>query len=180
MGLNPASSRDEAGGAVQLIEAVALAVDAATIDFTDIPQGYTHLRLDAVLRGADAADGINVSLTVNGTGGGLYWNINLANEGDSLAAGESAGDNSLAVLSAPAANSPAGQVGLLVAEFPFYTDTAGFKQIRTFGGSLNSVFTTYRERFAVFGDDVPITRITLTPSADEFAAGSKATLYGIA
>ena len=167
------------GGEFALIEALDLDAPAASFDFDDIPQTFAHLKLRAVVRGADDSGGINVLLRCNGEAGTSYDSAFILTDGAAVTTGNEAAGDDLHIASAPDSTYPAGEAAFVEIDLYFYADTSFEKQIRAVGGTHNNVFIGLRQILGVFRDTDPITRVTLTPNTDNWAAGSKATLYGI-
>jgi hypothetical protein len=164
------------GGGITELEDWTSGGDAAKT-FT-IPSGYHCAQILGLLRGTTAAATFNVHVTFNADTGTNY--DYRSHEADSVPAGSAgAAQAQLVVPGFPANNAAASAAATLDLRIPFYTDTTFHKscvfQVGMYQGATGDVYHgggSWRSTSAV-------TSITLTPSAGNFASGSRLTLYGI-
>ena len=179
MGLHPLSSSD--GILVPLYDNL-LAADAASFDVIGIPQGFKHLRIFTVLRGTKVADNVTPLLRFNNDTGNNYkhsqqWSD--ASAGTGALAGTSVGYITLGLCSA--ANGAAGAAAVATLDIPSYSATTFWKGAHYVGvtgeGSIGQDY-----RFAgggIWHSTSAINRITLSPDANNWLAGSRMTIYGL-
>ena len=159
-----------------------LGVASASVDITGIVADYAHLRLVAYLRGDTAATGIVVNARFNNDSGANYDGQSLSGTGSSTTAGESFGQTSVRVGRCAAASAGANLFGIIVVDIPHYAGSANNKIALSHcadktGTATGNLFVEHNS--AAWRSSATITRITLLPSAGNFAAGSRVTLYGM-
>jgi len=158
---------------------------ASTIDITSIPQTRTHLLLLMSARSAAAVDNSEMFMQFNLDSAAVYdyermW-ATTTGSGSASEAFAQAGSHITAV---PGGNATASSFGAMAVLIPDYRNTVGNHASVSIAGGLLSVggaamiveadIQNYRTAGA-------ITRITCTlTSAQNFAAGTRTTLYGIA
>lgn len=165
------------GGTRTLLKKVSLSAAAANIAFvsTDIPtSGFDHLELMILGRSAAAAAGDSVNIAINGdTSAANYKEQRFY--GASAAAGASTGAiNRLGFVDA--GSDPAGAAGFLMATFPDYLGSWQ-KMIQPRGGKTGDPLIELS--MLRWLNTASITSITLTCAGGNWAAGSKAWLYGL-
>lgn len=173
------------GSSLDLIEGKnANAGAVASFDFQIIPAVYFKLVIDLYARGDTAATSFNLHTTVNNDGSALYDSELAAINGAAPALG---GNQQLAqaywlVSVMAAANAPAGAFDSVCLELPAYANTNGQK-VGTMSGTrklANSTGNLYTHVGSFwYRSTNAISRITLTPSAGNFAQYSTARLYGV-
>ena len=134
------AGNDPLGGAAyySISTATVTSGGQATIDFTSIPQTYTHLQLRIMCRSAAVAtnDGI---LMRCGTGGTLdttstLWGHFLKGDGASVTAGSRSATN-IEMIETTAANSTSGMFGVAIIDLLDYTSTTKNKTFRSLTGN---------------------------------------------
>jgi hypothetical protein len=158
-----------------------LAGTSASFDFSSIPATYSHLRVEYFGRGDTAATNVTCNLKINNDTGANYDQQSLLANASTASAAEAFGATTLAVGLFPAATAPANVFARNLLEVPFYR-SANNKVIyylanHKHGTSTGNMWIQSRSGF--WRSNSVIDRITLTPSAGNFAAGSRAILYGI-
>lgn len=154
-----------AGSWAQIVDTELVAA-ASTIDLTSIPQTFKHLCVYLQTRNT-STNGFS-SMQVNG---------------DAVAA-DYAGSPApstqgwqLAQVGATSA-SPANSYGTQILELPYYSRSPSYKQLIgravDAGGASGGV-----QALGVWKQTAAITRLTIAPGANQFAAGSRVILYGI-
>jgi len=177
---SPPSSR---AGALTLIEDLLLTGVDADFDFVSIPAGYKHLSLIVQARSDQAATATAVVLRFNGDASAIYDYEQHTGEGATAAAAGSLAQTSLAVGQVAGGNAPAGAAGTLELLIPNYAETTLEKNVSAKGGRREAQAVAADMYVAhVFGNwrsTAAINRVQLLPGAGNFAAGSRATLYGL-
>jgi hypothetical protein len=180
----PIVSGSGGAGAVTQLTTQTLSGTAATIDITAIPQNFTTIWLHAILRTNQAAITTTVNANFNGDGGANYDRVSLSGNNSVATSGAVGGGTSFFVGAAAGANATAGDFGVVSLYVPFYAATTANKVC--VGG--DGVFPT-QGTATTFGIDAisqqwrstaAINRVTLTPAAGSFVAGSAVVLYGLA
>jgi hypothetical protein len=169
-------------GMVPLGDVIVPAGGQATIDFQNIDQSFTHLRLEGSLRGDTNALDVIYAIRFNNDSGANYSAQFMGATGGTQTPGNAVGGTSAVVGQCPAATSTASTAGILSLVIPNYVGTAFHKGALTqmhewptlAGGSM-----PWQARGISWASTAAINRITIFPNAGNFVAGSRATLYGI-
>jgi hypothetical protein len=170
------------GGLGQIADSTAGGA-VASFDFTSIPGTYAHLLVMCSLRGDTAATSAAVQARFNNDSAANYDDQRLTGSAAVPASAEALAATSATVGICPANTATANYFGGLCAFIPKYASTTGNKifvapfayWIGTSGG--NGVVGVGSGQWRTAG--TAITRLTLLPSAGNFVAGSRATLYGL-
>lgn len=163
-----------------------LGASQASIDFTSIPAGFTHLRIECCLRGDTAATSTTVLMRFNNDSTSNYQWQQLIAFGATVTGSDSGAalTATLTVGSATANTSPAGAFGNCVIDIPNYA-TASVSNHKAFdsigstrlaAGSAGYVST---RNSGIWLSSAAVNRITLLPGAGNFVAASRATIYGL-
>lgn len=181
-GTNGTNGTNGAPGAmVQLADSL-LGADTANFDFTSISGSYNHLLLYTYLRGTKAVTGLGLNLRFNNDSSAIYdWYRFYGSGSGSFGHGGVDNDTSIDADYPVGDSATTGFVGSGQFFIPNYAATTFFKSCtydgfgpRAEGGSLF--------RFSGGGmwkSTAAITRITITPDANNWKAGSRVTLYGV-
>lgn len=151
----------------------------ALIDFTSIPQTFSHLVVQLVGRDTAAAAFNSLFLRLNNDSGANYdYQQHVANGATSLAVESAAQTQGLAA-EVPAATAPADLYGEALIVIPYYTDSNHQQVYRAnssnkWGVPPGNMVT--RQVSGWWRGLGAVNRITLI---NTFAAGTKATLYGV-
>jgi hypothetical protein len=167
-------------GAMTVIDDQELTSSASSITFSSIPGTYKDLKLVLSLRGDDASELQGVYLAFNGASSGhgdRYW---VLYGGASEATGSHESLSAALLGWAPCASAPSGAFVDCQVEIADYADpgklpTANVEGSMIYGASTARMFRSMAFHRAAAG----VTQLTLTMAAGDFAAGSRATLYGI-
>ncbi|MGH2714799.1 MAG: hypothetical protein ACRDM7_13120 [Thermoleophilaceae bacterium] len=169
-------------GVIRPIAEVSLASPAATIDFTSIAADWAHLLIAWLARSDVAANSANLVLRFNNDAGANYDSQNISGTGTTAAAGESLATTSGIVGQIPGASALANQFGGGLVIIPHYTNAVA-RKVGLGMAQLGWNVTTGSLRFMLSGTmwrSAPaISRITFFPSASNFVADSRVTLYGM-
>jgi hypothetical protein len=154
----------------------------ATFDFTSISGSYTHLKIYVQARGDTAANETDIHLTLNNDSGSNYDNQLLSDSNTTVTGSNVAGGAQNYVGHMPANTATANHAGSVEITIFNYAATTFYKNYNAICGSI---YTTtagsalFRISAGQWRNTGAVTRVTLTPAAGNFAAGSVATLYGI-
>lgn len=173
-----ANSRFAPQSALTRIAAFVLAAPAASFDFPAIPQTFEALMLDVFARSDAVAFGTNLGLTFNADVGANYEAEAVIGNGGAVAAADSVAGTQ-AALFIPAANSPASAAGVWRVHIPAYRVTVLHKQLIVIGGYEPSGVHTVNCQYGRWLSLAAVNRLTLTPTAGQLVAGSRAILYGL-
>lgn len=180
----PTALLTQAGGDFSRIFDSTLGADAASFDITGISSGFKHLELIANLRGTTAATQIEVQCRFNNDSGANYdaqffFILGAGSTGVTSAVAATAAQIGLITAGTATANH-SGTLRILVSD---YANTTFFKKIEA--------RTSYSRATGVSNDQIntigvgtwnstsAINRITIFPTAGNWLAGSRLTLYGI-
>lgn len=171
-------------GSPRPIAQVTLAAASPNIDFSNIPQGFTHLLLKLSGASDAAVYQVPVNVTLNGDSAAHYaYDLeNFYNAGTAAAVGGSGvTQTSMGMALIPAASSGAGVSGSADIDFQNYKGTTLQKAIRGAFACFRGLATAAISGFATGGwnQTAAINEITLTPGSGNFVAGTVATLYGV-
>jgi hypothetical protein len=162
-----------------------LGVAAASIDVTGIVATYAHLLLVSYLRGDTATATITVALRFNNDSGANYDAQSIANSAaTTLAAGENiaATSGNIDRGVTPGGTAAASEFGAMATLIPAYAGTTGQKSAISMvagrsGTTTGLISTMLCSTF--WRSTAAINRITLLPSAGNFVAGSRLSIYAL-
>lgn len=182
-----AYSAPAGGGDYSAIADSTLGADAASFDTNTIlggalPTTFAHLKLLAVLRGTTAAATQAVRLRFNNDSGNNYSAFEVREFNGGPAAEESASASSMLVGTILSASATAGNPGMVELSIPNYRGTVFNKIVRGSSGWAQPGGTAQvvSDDMGVWASTAAITRVAIFPAADNFLAGSRFTLYGLA
>ena len=172
------------GVCLRLIEGVTVgAGGAANFDFQNIPATFAKLVIDLYGRGDTVATGVLVNLRFNNDGTALYYgNTTRINGSGTTFIDSTIGGTSLALGQIAAASSTALAFDSLILNIPNYANSNAHKILNGNGGLTTGDLTANQQTSIIMGrykSTNAISRITLTPSAGNFAQYSTARLYGV-
>ena len=172
------------GGALSVIGESVLGSAAASIDFSSIPATFRHLLIEFWGRSTDASTGTGLIIRFNGDTASNYdYQRDLGN-GTTALATSAAGTNLPLVGFVVGANATAGRAGAVSIRIPGYASTAFNKLALGVGGSVQGTATSGflgENSFVNWRSTAAINQVTLSlQSGGNFAAGTIATLYGLA
>jgi hypothetical protein len=167
------------GGAATQITDTTLGAPAASFDLTGIPATFNHLLLVLFARGDTAAVVATINATLNNDGGANYDWEEVINATAANAQGQTSGRAGRM----PANTAAAGDFATLIAYIGSYRDATNKKSYAAIVSSREGTgvgsLKSGTQAFVWLGAAAAVNRITLTPSAGNFVAGSRATLYGL-
>lgn len=160
-----------------------LGAAAASIDVTGIIDDYAHLRLVLYARGDTAALSTTVGLRFNNDSAGNY-DQQYYTMRTTPANVVTAAHTSIVCAVIPAASGTSGAVGVSEIVIPNYAGATLRKAISWKGWAKETADGTTSGYGGVVGggewrSTAAVTRVTLTPAAGNFLAGTRLTIYGM-
>lgn len=162
-----------------------IGVAAASFDITSIPATFAHLLIVAQLRGDTAALNTNLNLRFNGDTTAVYNYGNINTNGATVATTEQYGQVSIICGAIPAATAAGSKAGPLYVLIPNYATTTFHKSTISLLSNIQAdagpnqallyIGHGHWRNAAIAATN----RLTLLPSAGNFAVGSRLTLLGI-
>lgn len=166
-------------GGLSVIEDKLLVATATSFDFQNIPATYRQLRLELAVKADKASDSNTVSLRFNNDSGSNYSSLRIMWYEDS----NHITDESISATSGLLFRTVNAILSTLTLTIPNYAGTSLIKGYH-FDGVDNYALVSQGIRpisgGGAWNSTAAISRITLTIGANNFAAGSRATLYGLA
>jgi hypothetical protein len=169
-------------GFMRMLADTTLGSPAASIDFTSIPQTFAHLRLVLSARDTGAVTLARPIIRFNGDTAANYaahWIENLLGVATANSSGVTTG---LTCTQASGASATASLYGVNAIDIPDYRGTTAYQEIAatfhacsTGGSALGSAGSGGGFWNAL----AAVTRITIVAGNTSFAAGTRATLYGL-
>ena len=165
------------GGAMQLIQAITPIVAATSCTFTNIPQNFNHLFVQAIARSSYSGGGNDlVVMQLNGDGGSNYCLLRTEGSGSSLNAYVYATQSLIYLGAIAPSTASAGYSSTIEIEIPYYTNTTFYKVI------FDKVDTSATQDIntSCYVSLNPVTSIKIySNSSSNFTLGSQFFLYGI-
>jgi hypothetical protein len=153
-----------------------------TVDFTSIPSTYTDLRLVIHSRmSAGGGTSSQIFINLNNDYTGQYSRLSMIGDGSSTPfVSRSGGQTEWAIQPGSAGSGSTSDIfGLSTVDILSYAGTTRKSSLATCALDRDGAGNIVRSTFLWFGTSA-INRITLTDAANNnFASGSRATLYGI-
>jgi hypothetical protein len=174
-------------GSMFPIATFTLASTQATVEFTNIPQTYTHLQLRMLTRSSEVSSGQDsLAFRLNGDTGGSYaWHY-LQGNGASGAVGAGSNFNCGILGAQTSSGYAAGMFSVFVADFLDYRNTSKFKTVRSIGGNdTNGTGTEpghIRFSSSLWQNTNAITSIRIASGGDfarSLVTNSQFALYGV-
>lgn len=157
-----------------------LGVSAATIDITPIPTTYAHLLVDMYLRGDTAATSTVVLVRLNGDSGANYDVQTVNGSAAAVTAAEAFAQTSMNLFSCPANTAPANVFGGSTLTLHNYGQATNNKELTSEANLKLSTASGGLTRAAACGfwrSNAAVNRITILPTAGNFVAGSRVSVY---
>lgn len=157
----------------------------ATIDFSNIPSIFAHLRLVCYLRNTNVSNFENINLTFNGDAGANYDDVYLHGIGNGTrASGAVYNQNNMTVGQCCGQNAgpPASWYDPLTIDIPNYANTTFYKTVNAQGGTYGHGATTTTKTTHNTGwwhSAAAITSISLFPQNGNWQQLCRVTLYGL-
>lgn len=159
------------------IETVEVASPVSSITFSNIPQGYTDLKLVLSSRSTYAANFGNPRITINGSTSTFSRKSIYAENGSS---GSEVGSDTRIIGAIPAANATSNAFGHLEFYMPNYTGSA-YKSYSVDSATENNSSSVYGLWIlaGLWSTTSAVTSMTVGPIDGNFATNTTATLYGV-
>lgn len=176
------------GGLYRKIADATLSVAAASIDFQNVDQTFASLKLVMSARGDNANPAVSVQIRFNSDSGSTSYFDVLGQFTDAATAetGHTAGASSAQAGNMPGSTAAVAYFGALSIEIPDYTSVVknksfvGMCYLLETSGTGNQLVNLFGGAWNNAGAGAAaITRVTLLAAAGNFAAGTRATLYGL-
>lgn len=175
------SVQTTAAGGMTLIQEIVLGA-TGRFDFSSIPSTYRHLRIVLAARSASGAANDNVSIRFNGDNAANYDRQQLAGTGGSPTAASGTANSDPIIGVIPGGAAPASVPGIGWVEIPHYKGTTFHKGFTSMIGYRDSASPGEQVNSGLWRSTAAINRIQIDVLGfgNSIAAGSVATLYGIA
>lgn len=168
-------------GYQRMLADTTLGIATATIDITSIVQTFAHLELVIAARGDTAATNAGIILRINNDSAASYGGQEENGAAATASAGEAVSQTSIPLGVMPAATGAATMFCVTRVLLPDYTNAARAKSVvfENFAAwGITTGTMNVRVGGGVYTGTAAVTRITLIPSAGNFLAGTRVTLYG--
>ena len=155
------------------------AAGASSIEFTNIPNTYTHLQLRSIIRSTNASSAIETRTTFNSDTGANYASHQVYGTGAAVTADGEINSNFIYYLYSPANNATASVFGGGIMDILDYTNTNKYKTTRTLAGydANGSGYILFRSGH--WRNTNAITSLKLVCESGNFAQYSQFALYGV-
>jgi hypothetical protein len=167
-------------GDFESIQTINVTTTVASVEFTSIPQTFTHLQIRAIAR-VNSGDSFQLLAQFNGDTATNYSYHYLFGNGSSAASGNALTQSQMSVGSQPGSSSGANIFGASICDILDYTNTNKFKTSRALSGSERQATPSYA--FMPSGhwrSTAAITSIKLlSEGAASFVQYSTFALYGV-
>ena len=178
-GITASSNQFARLGDFSQIATTTLATTTASIEFTSIPQTYTHLQIRGILRGSSASTDLNVEVQFNSDTSANYSIHGLYGTGSAAVSyGDVSSSNGRAAR-ITGASSSASMFGVMVTDILDYANTNKYKTMRTITGHDQNGSGLVFMNSSNWRSTSAITSIKLYPATGSFVQYSSLALYGI-
>lgn len=170
------------GGDYVKITEVIVTTPAANIDITSIPGTYRNLKIFFQGRSDNVSGSKSVNVTINADAGNNYYTETLQFYGTTTGSTESLGSALIVAAWMPQSNAATGLSGAAEITIFNYSLTAFVKHISILAQQARitgSGGTAEYHKVAWWNNTAAITRITFTPSANNFDTGTIVSVYGM-
>lgn len=155
---------------------------AANVDVTSIVGTYAHLMVIAYARSSTAAANTNINLRFNNDTASNYDSQLIYGSASGNVANETFATTLINCGLIPAASAGSNLFGITITFVPHYAGSSNNKVALTLAamkqgtssGSLTNALTG-----GFWRSNAAVTRVTLLPSAGNFAAGTRVSIYGM-
>lgn len=163
----------------EAIQTVLLTSTTGEVNFTNIPQDYTHLQIRYRARSTRAATDTQINMRFNEITTSSYSAHIVYGDGSSAASAAYANNTFINMNDIPAANATSNTFNATIVDILDYKDTSKFKTVRSLIGRDINGSGLVMLHSGVFLSTNAITAIKFYPAADSFAANSRFSLYGL-
>jgi hypothetical protein len=172
-----------AGGVVGDFESIATITAGSTvssIEFTSIPQTYTHLQIRGIVRSTNAGQADEVQVQFNSDTASNYSTHQLTADGANVASGGLANASSMYGVYTTGSAATANAFGAIVMDILDYKDTNKYKTIRDISGlDQNTSVGFILMRAGNWRSNSAVTSIKLFAQSSNIAQYSSFALYGV-
>jgi hypothetical protein len=161
------------------IATTTLATTTASIEFTSIPQDYTHLQIRGILRGSSASTDLNVEVQFNSDTATNYSVHGLYGTGSAAVSYADVSSTFARAARITAASSSASFFGSMVTDILDYANTNKYKTMRTITGNDQNGSGLVFMNSSNWRSTSAITSIKLYPATGSFVQYSSLALYGV-
>jgi hypothetical protein len=171
-----------ASGAMTQLYDSTLGASAASFDVTGISAAYNHLRVVLSGRGDAVSNRVGVGLQMNGDTGGNYLEEEMDALNNVVSTGSSISTTSWNAGFLVAASGSAGRPGVMTIDIPNYAGTTFQKLGLAYSYAASDLTNANNESTLSPGgwlSTAAINRIKFIPSAGNFIAGTRLTIYGL-
>lgn len=172
-------------GGYEALSTVTLSANTSTIEFTGIPDQYTHLQIRGIARGTYAGGYDRLDFRFNNDSGANYYRHLLLCDGVTSPPNTYSytGESLLVAAYIAGANAASNNFGSFILDIFDYADTEKFTTIKCFGGADNNGSGTYYTSYntGTWPNTTKVSSIKLGPieQGTSLAAYSSMTLYGV-
>jgi hypothetical protein len=150
---------------------------SGVIDFTSIPATYKHLQIRYTAKNSSSATQMNI--TMNGVTSGVYMRHSLLGNGSAVSStASSTSQTAIQLVESMASSTTASAVAAGVIDILDYSSTSKNTTIRALYGMADNINRIYLSS-GLYNETTAVSSLTLTASANNFAALSRFSLYGI-
>jgi anti-sigma-K factor RskA len=163
------------------IATATLSGSTGSVEFTNIPQHYTHLQVRVYARSARSSANDSVYMRMNGDSNTSYSWHTMYGDGSGNYLGGVASDNTIQPLYIPAASASSNIFGYAVIDFLDYTNNDKFKTVRSLNGYDTNGSGLVCGQSGAWRSYAPISSLLFANyfTSANFAAGTVFALYGI-
>lgn len=172
------SKRIDAATLLGIIHDEILVSTAASFDITSIPATYRDLEFVLTARGNDGAANSMVQMTFNNDTGANYEYQQINAGGGSVSGAGTSGASYIRGGYLTTDGSAAGRASHHLIYIPNYAGTTFHKTAQVQGGLFYASGAEWDQWVGRWASTSAISRVTLTPAAGSFKAGSRLTVYG--
>lgn len=156
------------------------AAGASTIDFTNIPQTYTHLQIRGILQATyNATDYDNITVRFNSDSGSNYSFHYLTGNGSTVSSGAGATQTRGYALATTLVSGASSIFGTVIIDILDYKDTNKFKTMRAIGGADLNGSGAASLTSSNWRSTNAITSITISNGNGNWKQYSSLALYGV-
>lgn len=152
---------------------------SGSVNFTSIPQTYTHLQFRIMWRSTNASVADGFIMRLNGTTS-TYASHVLQGDGSSATASALTGNNAMRFTQAPGANATSGVFGVAIIDILDYTNTNKNKTARFLAGFDNNGSGQIALDSGLWVNMAAVNEVNFFPNlSNDFVTGTSIALYGI-
>jgi hypothetical protein len=166
-------------GDFESIQTITLTGTQASIEFTSIPQTYTHLQVRGILRGSSASTDLNNEVQFNSDTSANYSVHGLYGTGSAAVSYADVSSTFARAARITAASSSASMFGAMVTDILDYANTNKYKTMRTITGNDQNGSGLVFVNSSNWRSTSAITSIKFYPATGSFVQYSSLALYGV-